>query len=71
MHLLLVESGGDLALVGSSAAAAGMVRAVLDHARHFRHHPLVDDAALHVLRSKNRQGLLPCSPASTPGPAGP
>ncbi len=68
--LRFLQSGGDLALVGSSGAAAGMVRAVLDHARQFRHHPLVDNAALHVLRSKNRQGLLPCSPASTPGPAG-
>jgi beta-N-acetylhexosaminidase len=68
LHFL--QAGGDLALVGNSSAATGMVRAVLGHARRYKHHHLVDQAARHVLQSKNRQGLLPCSPASTPGPAG-
>ncbi len=68
--LRFLQAGGDLALVGSPSAAAGMVSTVLHHAQQYRHHRLVDTAALRVLRSKNRQGLLPCSPSSAPGPAG-
>jgi beta-N-acetylhexosaminidase len=64
-----LRAGGDVALVGSSSAAAGMVQAVLDNARKFRTHPLIDSAALQVLETKDRQGLLPCSPKSAPAPA--
>jgi beta-N-acetylhexosaminidase len=64
--LLFLRAGGDVALVGNTSAAAGMVQAVLDNALKHRTHPLVDGAALQVLETKNRQGLLPCSPASAP-----
>jgi beta-N-acetylhexosaminidase len=59
--LRFLRAGGDVALVGSSSAAAGMVQAVLDNARRFSTHPLIDKAALQVLETKSRQGLLPCS----------
>jgi hypothetical protein len=42
---------------------------VLDNARKFRTHPLIDSAALQVLETKDRQGLLPCSPKSAPATA--
>lgn len=67
--LRFLQAGGNVALVGSSSAAAAMVLTVLDHARQHRKHTLVDGAALQVLQSKNRQGLLPCSPHPAPGPA--
>jgi beta-N-acetylhexosaminidase len=67
--LAFLHAGGDVALVGTSSALPGMVQTVLHHAQQYRHHHLVDDAALQVLESKNRQGLLPCSPASAQGPA--
>jgi beta-N-acetylhexosaminidase len=56
-----LRAGGDVALVGRPSQLEPMLRAVLQNARSHRHHPLVDGAALHVLRSKARQGLLTCS----------
>ena len=68
--LRFLQAGGDVALVGKSTAADAMYRTVLRHAQQYRQHHLIDTATLAVLRTKNRQGLLSCSPPSTPGPAG-
>jgi beta-N-acetylhexosaminidase len=58
--LRFLRAGGDVALVGDPSTLAPMLQAVLGNARSHQEHPLVDDAALQVLRSKARQGLLPC-----------
>lgn len=55
-----LRAGGDVALVGESSALPSMVQAVLRLARTdpgFR--LIVDAAALRVLETKRRQGLLP------------
>lgn len=58
--LRFLRAGGDLALVGDSTAAEGMIHAVLHQARQHRHHRLINRAVLHVLRSKSPEGLLTC-----------
>jgi beta-N-acetylhexosaminidase len=58
--LRFLRAGGDVALVGDPSQLAPMLTTVLDNARSHRKHTLVDGAALRVLESKARQGLLPC-----------
>ena len=59
--LRFLRAGGDVALVGEPSTLAAMLTTVLQNARSHSKHALVDDAVLQVLRSKARQGLLPCS----------
>lgn len=58
--LRFLRAGGDMALVGKPSQLAPMLTTVLQNARSHRRHTLLDGAALQVLRSKGRQGLLPC-----------
>jgi beta-N-acetylhexosaminidase len=58
--LRFLRAGGDVALVGDASTLGPMLDTVLQNASMHREHPLVDGAALQVLRSKARQGLLPC-----------
>jgi len=55
-----LRAGGDVALVGEASDLAPMLTTVLEDARSHRDHHLVDGAVLQVLRTKARQGLLPC-----------
>jgi beta-N-acetylhexosaminidase len=55
-----LRAGGDVALVGKPSQLAPMLTTVLHNARGHREHPLIDAAALQVLRSKSEQGLLRC-----------
>ena len=58
--LRFLQAGGDVALVGNSTEAASMISTVLTYARSDEGLHLVDGAALQVLRTKAREGLLPC-----------
>jgi beta-N-acetylhexosaminidase len=58
--LRFLQAGGDVALVGDSTEAASMIETVLSYARTEDGRRLVDGAALQVLRTKAREGLLPC-----------